>query len=80
MTTRPEPAVCMLGIEHTRFLLRFTVTEIMESRDGIESAAVLQKVGLYVSEYVRFRQSPDQLALVGGRVSGAQTGNSSKIL
>ena len=56
--------------------VEFTVTEIMESRDGVESAAVLQKVGLYVSEYVRFRQSPDKLALVGGRFSGAQTTDS----
>ena len=53
--------------------VEFTVTEIMESREGVESVAVLQKVGLYVSEYTRFRQSPDKLALVGGPVSGAQT-------
>lgn len=56
-----------------KMTVAFTVTEIMESREGVESVSVLQKVGLYVSEYTRFRQSPDKLALVGGLVSRAGT-------
>lgn len=56
--------------------VEFTVQEIMDSWDGVQSTEVLQKVGLYVTEYVRFRQSPDKLRLVGGGVSGAQTTDS----
>ena len=59
-----------------KMTVEFNVAEIMESREGVESAAVLQKVGLYVSQYTRFRQSPDNLALAGGRVSGPQTTDS----
>ena len=69
-------SIVVVPWDSPKMTVEFNVIEIMDSRDGVESAAVLQKVGLYVSEYVRFRQSPDKLALVGGRFSGAQTTDS----
>lgn len=65
--------IVVVPCDAPKIKVEFAVTEIMESREGVESVAVLQKVGLYVSEYTRFRQSPNKLAMVGGPVSRAQT-------
>ena len=62
-------SICVVPCDAPKMKVGFTVGEIMESRVGDLSHDVLQKIGLYVSEYVRFRQSSDKLALLHDRIT-----------
>ena len=64
---RATESITVVPCDAPKMKVEFTIDEIMGSRDGVQSAEVLQKVGRYVSEYARFHQNPDRLALLRGR-------------